>query len=104
MRVLDTGPASAEKNMQIDADLLESLAEEPILHFYEWEKRSITYGYFVKPEELLHLENLKRHGIDHARRPTGGGIVFHLWDLAFSVLIPSSSPHFSQNSLENYAF
>lgn len=104
MKVLDTGPASARRNMQTDADLLETLADEPILHFYEWEKRSITFGYFVKPEELLHLKNLEKQGIDYARRPTGGGVVFHLWDLAFSVLIPSSSPHFSQNSLENYAY
>lgn len=104
MRVLDTGKASAEENMRLDAELLENLESESILHFYEWDKQSISYGYFVKPEQFLNLEKVKEQRIDLARRPTGGGVVFHLWDFAFSVLIPASSPNFSLNSLENYAY
>lgn len=102
--ILDTGTSSAEKNMQFDQDLLEDLESESILHFYEWEKPSISYGYFVAPEKFLDLSTVQKRGIDLARRPTGGGVVFHLWDFAFSVLIPSSSPQFSQNPLHNYAY
>jgi lipoate-protein ligase A len=40
--------------------------------------------------------------LDLARRPTGGGVVFHLWDLAFSVLVPAKSELFSTNTLDNY--
>ncbi len=102
--ILETKAASAEENMQLDAKLLENLEgqERPILHLYEWEKQSATFGYFVKPEELLDLEEAKKRGLDLARRPTGGGVVFHLWDLAFSVLVPSKSKLFSTNTLDNY--
>lgn len=102
--VLDTGTAPAEKNMEIDAELLEGLGSKAILHFYEWERPSISYGYFIDPAKLLNLTHVQDRGIDLARRPTGGGVVFHLWDFAFSVLVPASSPYFSQNPLHNYAF
>ena len=103
-QILDTGVASAEKNMALDAELLEGLGERPILHFYEWARPSISHGYFIQPSKFLNVNNIRKSGIDLARRPTGGGIVFHLWDMAFSVLVPASSPHFSLNTLENYAF
>lgn len=104
MEVLDTKTNSAEKNMDIDKELLEGLEENPILHFYDWERPSITHGYFIKPENWLYLDKLKELGIDCARRPTGGGIVFHLWDLAFSFLMPKKNSFFSENALENYRF
>lgn len=102
--ILETKATSAEENMQLDAKLLENLegGERPILHLYEWEKQSATFGYFVKPEDLLDLAEAKKRGLDLARRPTGGGVVFHLWDLAFSVLVPAKSKLFSTNTLDNY--
>lgn len=102
--ILETKAASAEENMQMDALLLAHLEgqEKPILHLYEWERPSATFGYFVKPEELLNLAEAEKKGLDLARRPTGGGVVFHLWDLAFSVLVPAKSPLFSTHTLDNY--
>ncbi len=104
--IIDTGSASAARNMGIDAELLEKAESlsAPILHFYRWERPSVTYGYFIDPAEHLDLEVMALGGIDLARRPTGGGIVFHLWDLAFSVIVPSSVPFFSENTLANYSF
>ncbi|HSW86877.1 MAG TPA: hypothetical protein VLG49_05190 [Rhabdochlamydiaceae bacterium] len=103
--ILDTGVAGADAIMRKDAELLDSLSSRsmPILHFYQWQRDSATYGYFVQPDEFLDLEKVKECGLDLAKRPTGGGIVFHAWDLAFSVLVPSNCPLFSMNSLENYA-
>ncbi len=96
---LDTGKNSASENMALDARLLEELnpSGAPLLHLYDWEESSATYGYFLKFEE-----HLKGKELDFARRPTGGGVIFHLTDLAFSALIPA---HLASNdTLSNYQY
>ena len=105
-KIIDTGIGSAETNMQLDEELLFELDPQgvPILHLYDWEGPSATYGYFIKPEELFDLEVVKRKGLSLARRPTGGGVVFHLWDYAFSLLMPSNHPLCFSTPLENYHF
>ena len=92
--------------MLLDAELLDTLDQHtlPILHFYDWEGDCATYGHFVNPRDFLNLEEVDRRGLQLAKRPTGGGIVFHIWDLAFSILIPSNHDYFSENTLDNYAF
>lgn len=103
-KIVDTGPASAEANMQLDKELLETLGDSALLHLYDWERPSATFGYFVDPHKLINVAKAKELGFDLARRPTGGGVVFHAWDLAFSVLVPESHPAFAKNTLDNYAF
>lgn len=92
--------------MELDSLLLEELdpSGPAILHLYDWERPSFTFGYFVKPERFLDMQAVSKLGLDCARRPTGGGIVFHTTDLAFSVLIPASHEGYSDNILENYRF
>lgn len=106
VRILDTGTAAAQTNMDQDEQLLDSLDPngDPILHLYEWDRPSATYGYFAEPAQHLDLEKVKSRGLGLGRRPTGGGIVFHIWDFAFSFLMPSGHPAFSLNTLENYRF
>ena len=106
LQVLDTGIATAEGNMRFDERLLENLRvqEDPILHLYGWSRPSATYGYFVKPEKHLDLKKAALHHLDLAKRPTGGGIVFHIWDLAFSFFMPAQHPRFSLDTLQNYQF
>lgn len=103
-KLIEREAASAASNMEFDSGLLKALepSGSPILHLYDWIKPSLTYGFFAHPEKLLNLEAVERHGFDLARRPTGGGVVFHVWDLAFSVLIPAESHLYSQNTLDNY--
>lgn len=103
LQVLDTGINSAEDNMRFDEKLLDAL-KTPTLHLYQWARPSATYGYFIRPEKHLDLKKAQLRHLDLARRPTGGGIVFHIWDLAFSFLLPSSHPAFSLSTLENYKF
>lgn len=105
-KIIDSGLNHPAAHMEQDQSLLIDLEHHrvPILHFYDFENESATYGYFIKPEKYLNLENVEKQGLSLARRPTGGGITFHLTDFAFSVLLPSTHPHFSLNTLSNYAF
>lgn len=106
VHILDTGVASAEENMACDVKLLEEMQpqDSPILHFYQWATPAATFGHFIAPEKYLDLEQVKKYRLALARRPTGGGIVFHIWDFAFSFLMPAFHPAFSLNTLENYRF
>lgn len=106
LQIINTGKSSAQENMDRDVDLLESLDPkgDPILHFYDWAKPAVTFGYFIKPSQFLDLGAVQRLGLDLGRRPTGGGIVFHIWDWAFSFLMPSFHPAYSINTLDNYRF
>jgi lipoate---protein ligase len=105
--ILDTGIASAEENMAFDSHLLYKLAQskgKPVLHLYEWDSPSATYGHFIKPENFLNPHPIREGKLRLARRPTGGGILFHVSDYAFSFLVPASHPRYSTNTLTNYAF
>lgn len=105
--ILDTGTNFAQQNMQIDEKLLSSIfiSKEFILHFYDWSAFSITYGYFINLKNFFDLQKTSASKIDLAKRPTGGGIVFHHCDFAFSFLVPEVSKFFSKEDiLSNYAF
>lgn len=104
--ILDTGRRSAEENMAIDAKLLQEMKpdDSPLLHLYEWEGDAATYGHFLDPKNFLDLNQAKVLNLSLARRPTGGGIIFHVSDFAFSVLVPAHFPHYSTNTLDNYDF
>ena len=97
-------PLSAQENMDSDLDRLTNLKEgdPPLLRFYQWRRPALTYGYFTRPETVLDLQALEKAGYEMGCRPTGGGIIFHTADLAFSVLIPKNDPHLSENTLANY--
>jgi lipoate-protein ligase A len=102
--IIDTGKASAEMQMAYDASVLTDLTDhqKPILRFYEWTVPSITYGHFLDPFKYLNQEALIKHSMQLAKRPTGGGIIFHVFDFPFSVIIPSSHPGYTTNTLSNY--
>jgi lipoate---protein ligase len=105
-QVIESGFLSPEAIMAKDSSLLHQLDPEgpSLLHFYEWNVPCLTYGYFIDLMSHLDLEALQSCGLKKARRPTGGGIIFHLSDLAFSVLIPAKHSSFSLNTIDNYTF
>lgn len=99
--IVEEGPLLPQQNMESDYQKLINLDRDslPTLRFYQWHKHSVTYGYFLKP-----WNHLKSEGLKLAKRPTGGGIIFHDYDVAFSLLIPAGHHHYSLNTLENYSF
>lgn len=104
--IIDSGRADPSAIMTKDALLLEQLHTDslPIIHFYEWSVPCLTYGYFTDVAVHIDLPAMSKMGWQAAKRPTGGGIIFHLTDFAFSVIIPVTHSSFSQNTMENYAF
>ncbi|HXF28692.1 MAG TPA: lipoate--protein ligase family protein, partial [Chlamydiales bacterium] len=99
--IVDDGSQTAEWQMERDRELIANLSylTAPLIRFYEWHTPSITYGCFIDPTEYLRREI---SGFELAKRPTGGGILFHLNDFAFTVAVPHSHPRFSPNVLDNY--
>lgn len=103
LTILSPLARTAAENMEKDRQLLSSLdpVGTPILHLYRWSHPlPATCGHFSKPSRFL------RPGapVDLARRPTGGGIVFHSCDLAFSFLMPARHPLCFPTTLDNYRF
>ena len=89
--------------MQKDADLLKSVKpQQSLLHFYQWRSCSFSYGHFIKPQLLLDTEKAMAEGIEFAKRPTGGGILFHGADFAFSFLAACDHSLYGSNQLESY--
>lgn len=105
-RVLVSPPLHPHQIMALDAALLDQLKTYPVptLHLYDWSLPSFTHGYFSKPEHHVHLSAAQSMGIAWARRPTGGGITFHLADFAFSLFFPNSFCLVSSTPVENYRF
>lgn len=104
MIILESGPKSAEWNMRADEEALSSLtsSSQPMLRFYEWSEPSATYGYFLNPSDYFNAGGVQKHSLALARRPTGGGVIFHTDDLAFSLIVPSSHPFYSLDPLHSY--
>jgi lipoate-protein ligase A len=106
LRLLNEGVGSAATHMECARRLLQgaSQASEPVLHLFDWERHSVTFGVLVKPAQLLDLQAVERFGWDLSQRPTGGGIMFHVEDCSFSLLVPSSQPFYTPSPDLNYAW
>ena len=67
--------------MEFDKSLLEK--GEPTFRLYTWKPNSFTLGRSQKQE------NIEKFGNDWARRETGGGLLFHGYDVSYSITIPT---------------
>ncbi|MDB6081003.1 MAG: hypothetical protein JWO53_275 [Chlamydiia bacterium] len=103
LEISNDGKRSALWQMQRDQELIDGLIsqEAPLLRLYEWERPTISYGHFIDPEKYLRKESIP---FELVKRPTGGGMLFHVEDFVFSVVLPSSHPRYVKNVLESYEF
>jgi len=88
LEILQDKKASASYHMDVDRALAMNGSRHPLLRFYEWEGLSITAGIFSDPETLLDVPVCRQMKIDIAKRPTGGGILFHGSDFALTLFVP----------------
>ena len=96
LAVIDSGKRTSNEQMQHDADLLQGTAHT-VLRFYGWHNLACTYGYFIDPERWIRKEL-----IDCARRPTGGGLIFHQDDFSFTVALTAQHPIAQLPVLDRY--
>lgn len=87
-RLILSSKKSAKKNMQIDNALLKSFCKDdiPILRIYQWTP-SFSVGVSQKCEDFPLL--LEKYNNNCARRMTGGGVLFHGFDISYSLVLPS---------------
>ncbi len=73
-------------NMALDEALLEAAPQlgRPVLRFYGWTLPAASFGYFQKLADVQRMTALR----PLVRRPTGGGLVPHLADWTYSVVVP----------------
>lgn len=102
MHLLPTLSHCATMNMAVDMFMLEKYPQPDIARFrhYEWSKPAWSFGYSQKwsnkHELILELYN------DVVRRPTGGGLVDHLQDWTYSLVIPAHHPLYSEKAILSY--
>lgn len=83
--------ASAKENMRIDHMLFEQFkqSQHPFLRTYSW-KRGLTYGASQSFSEVAHLCAIQNEEPNHAKRLTGGGILYHGHDISYAFAIPTA--------------
>lgn len=87
--------------MALDEALCETMPAPFILRFFRWREPGITFGYAQRAREVeAAAAERGLAGTPMTRRPTGGGIVYHLSDLTFSLVFPSDGGDF--RPLETY--
>ncbi|MCD6275845.1 MAG: lipoate--protein ligase family protein, partial [Thermoplasmata archaeon] len=89
LRVIFDGKNKAAWNMALDESLLYHLKEVgPTLRLYGWAPPAVSIGYFQSMEEEVNVEKAREMGVDVIRRITGGGAVYHKYELTYSIVMP----------------
>lgn len=101
LHVLPRTPASAAENMAFDLLLLENYSAPEAARFrhYSWNEPAFTFGLsqnFSQTRATIPAECAL------VRRPTGGGVVSHLDDWTYTVVIPFAHRLCEAHATESY--
>ncbi len=89
LRVIYDTHHHATWNMALDESLLRHLSEiGPTLRLYGWNPPAVSIGYFQSMREEVDVTRAKQLGVDVIRRITGGGAVYHKYELTYSIVMP----------------
>ncbi len=88
LQLLPDSTGTAAENMAIDFLLLNNYSTPDALRFrhYEWARPAYTFG--LSQAYSYALSEIPDKKADICRRPTGGGVVSHLEDWTYSLVIP----------------
>lgn len=88
--------------MGLDEALLLTCQEtqQPVLRFYGWSEPAATFGLFQKYSDVSKWTNVPKL----IRRPTGGGLVSHLHDWTYSIIIPRGTPWYDLTASVSYQY
>lgn len=93
MRYISYAVETGQKNMDIDAQLLEDAItknlQEPIFRLYGWAPACVSLGR-NQDDKFLDYDFLKSKNIDVVRRLTGGRALLHDNEITYSFICPVS--------------
>ena len=87
-KVLLDEPRTGIENMAIDLEMFKN-CDAPLLRLYSWANKCISYGCLQKIDRIINVDSAVRDGWEIRKRPTGGGLVYHLpGELTYCVVCP----------------
>ena len=101
-RFIVTPPERGALNMALDAAIARAgVCEIPTLRIFSWRPFCISLGHHQQPA-VIDLGACEDAGIDVARRPTGGGAIFHAQEVTYSFCVPAAHPWYRLLPLDLY--
>jgi lipoate-protein ligase A len=106
MRIITQGHNNAFFNIALDEAISEAVRKKlspPTLRLYQWDKPSISIGYFQKISDI-NIDYCSKMGYPIVRRPTGGRAILHDSELTYSLSARIDSSPFKGRLIEDYTF
>lgn len=75
---------------------------KPTLRVYGWTQPTFSFGYFQNIEAEVDVEACRKAKVGLVRRPTGGGMVVHGWDLTYTLIVGLDNPLIPREPINSY--
>ncbi len=105
IRLISDKPQHAFFNMALDEAISEAVRQKispPTLRLYQWDKPSLSIGYFQKISDI-ETEYCTKNNFPVVRRLTGGRAILHDSELTYSFSSLNGPSLFNDNLMNNYS-